>query len=76
MDKGCVGLEQEADDGGKRPIFADAGDVSGSNLRDQARVGRFYSAIELKCDAENEDGEDVRLGRKAVSEDQPVSGVT
>lgn len=72
MDKGCVGLEEEADDGGKWATSTGAGDVSGSDLRDQARVGRFYSAIELKCDAESDDGEDVRLGRKTVSEDQLV----
>jgi hypothetical protein len=72
VDKGRVGLEEEADDGGKWAISTGAGDVSGSNLREQARVGRFYSAIELKCDAESDDGEDVRLGRKTVSEDQLV----
>ena len=72
MDKGCVGFEEEADDGGKWAISTGAGDVSGSNLRDQARMGRFYSAIELKCDTEKDDGEDVRLGRKTVSENQPV----
>ena len=74
MDKGGVGLEEETDDGGKWAISTGAGDVSRSNLRDQARVSRFYSAIELKCNAESDDGEDVRLGMKTVSEDQLVPG--
>ncbi len=61
VQKGGVFFKEEADDRGERTISARAYSVSRSNLRDQGRVSRLHSAIELERDTEDDDREDIRL---------------